>query len=109
MGSVQKPLGQVASQATTLEDLYTVPENGRTTTSSLIVCNRAAGSRSYRIAVRPQGAAVADKHYLYYDVSIAANDTFAAILGLTLQAGDVVSVYASAADLTFSLFGVETT
>ena len=108
MADVIKVLGQISSAATTLEDLYTVPTVSVATTSSLVVCNRTIGALTFRVAVRVGGAAIDDKHYIYYDKSVAANDSFTAVLGLTLNESDVVSVYASALGLTFNLYGVET-
>jgi hypothetical protein len=108
MSDVIKVLGQIAAAATTPETLYTVPNLAQTTTSSLVICNRTAGALTYRVSVRVNGAGTDNKQYLFYDKSLAANDSFAAILGLTLNQGDVVATYASATGLTFSLFGVET-
>jgi hypothetical protein len=51
---------------------------------------------------------LANAHYLYYGVQLATGDSFAATIGLTLAATDVVTVRASTADLSFSLFGEET-
>jgi hypothetical protein len=42
-------------------------------------------------------------------VQLQTGDSFAATIGLTLAAGDVVTVRASTADCSFSLFGEETT
>jgi len=53
-------------------------------------------------------AAANDKQFIYYDKTVAANDSFTAVLGLTLNQNDVVKVYASATGLSFSMFGVET-
>tara|TARA_R110000824_G_scaffold401172_1_gene611153 strand:- start:1787 stop:2122 length:336 start_codon:yes stop_codon:yes gene_type:complete len=103
-----KVLGQLAPSATTDTTLYTVPSITSTTTSSLVICNRSAGALTYRVAVRPLGAAIANKHYIYYNKTLAANESFAAILGMTLDSADVVTVYASSGDLSFTLFGVET-
>jgi hypothetical protein len=103
-----KVLGQIASAATTAETLYTVPSATETVVSTIVVANRAAGARTYRIAVRPNGATLANSHYLAFDVAIAANDSTALTLGITIDAGDIITVYASAADLTFSAFGSET-
>ncbi len=108
MSDVIKALGQLEAAATTAETLYTVPNLTQTTTSSLIVCNREASARTFRVSIRVNGATADNKQYIYYDKSVAANDTFSAVLGLTLGQGDVVTVYASATGLSFSLFGVET-
>lgn len=42
--------------------------------------------------MRPAGATIDNKHYLYYDVLIPGNDTFTATMGITLATTDVVSV-----------------
>jgi hypothetical protein len=73
------------------------------------VCNIGTSATTYRIAVRPAGATVANQHYLVYDSSIPANDSIALTLGISLATTDVVSVYAGNANLAFSLFGVEIT
>lgn len=102
-----KVLGQSNPAATTLSDLYTVPANKVTTTSSLIVCNQAAVAGTFRVSVAVAGLADTAKQYLYYDTAIAANATFSAVLGLTLATTDVVRVYASSATMSFNLYGVE--
>lgn len=109
MPSALKVLGQSNPSATTLTTLYTVPASTTTVVSSIVVCNRSGTGTSFRIAVRPAGAAISNEHYLYYDVAIAGNDTFVATIGLSLDATDVVSVYATLATLSFNLFGQENT
>ena len=105
MSTLVGSIGQVAPLATTLTTLVTVPAGKGVVCSSLIVCNRDAAATTFRVAVRVGGAAISDEHYLYYDVPISGNTTFAATLGITLAAADVVSVYAGAATLSFNLFG----
>jgi hypothetical protein len=107
MATAYKVLGQIASAATTAETLYTVPPATQTVVSTIVICNRAAAARTYRIAIRPNAATLANLHYIAYDVAIAANDSTALTIGATVDAADVITVYASAADLTFSAFGSE--
>lgn len=109
MATTLKVLGQSNPLATTLTDLYTVPALTSTVCSSIFVCNRSAVATSFRIAIRPNGVAISNEHYLYYDLPIPANDTFTATVGLTLGNTDVVSVYATDATLSFNLFGQEST
>lgn len=104
-----KVLGQLAPAATTLSTLYTVPAATSTVVSTITVCNRNNAGGSFRIAVRPAGAAISNEHYLYYNLSIGGNDTFAATIGMTLATTDVVSVYASSANMSFNIFGTEVT
>ena len=109
MPETLKVLGQAAPAAATNTDIYTVPASKATVVSSLMVCNRGATEGAFRVAVRPAGAAIANQHYIYYDAPLAANSTFAATLGITLAATDVVTVYASSANFSFNLFGSEVT
>jgi len=104
-----KILGRKASAATTLEELYAVPASSAAVVSTIIIANRSASARTYRIAVKPtSGTSIADEHYIAYDVAIAANDSTALTLGVTLAATNVIHVYASAASsLTFQAFGSE--
>lgn len=107
MANTYKVLGQVAPSATTATTAYTVPSSTQAVLSTIVVCNRAASAGSYRIAIRPDGATLATSHYVAYDIAIAANDSTALTLGITLGDTDVVTVYASSADMTFSVFGSE--
>jgi len=102
-------LGQSNPNATTLTTLYTCPASTQTVCSTLVVCNQAGAGGTFRIAVRPAGAAIAAKHYLAYDAAINANSTLTFTIGITLEATDVVSVYASSTSFSFSLFGQEIT
>jgi glucose-6-phosphate dehydrogenase assembly protein OpcA len=107
MATTYKVLGQSNPSATTATTLYTVPSSTSTVVSTISICNQAGSTASYRIAVRPAGATLAAQHYLAYDIVIAANDTTALTLGITLATTDVVTVYASSATLSFSAFGSE--
>lgn len=109
MPDVYKVLGQSNPLAATLTTLYTVAALTSTIASTITVCNRSATPTTFRIAVRPAGAAIANEHYLAFDVAIGANETLAFTLGITLATTDVVSVYATLATLSFNLFGVEKT
>lgn len=105
MATYYTVLGQTAPSATTDTTLYTSPSGVQTVVSTIVVCNRSASARTYRIAVRPVGATIANQHYLAYDVAIAANDSTALTLGITLSETDVITVRASTADLSFTAFG----
>lgn len=107
MATTYKVLGQSAPSATTDTDLYTVPSATQTVVSTITVTNRSASAATYRVAVRVGGASIASEHYIAYDATVPANDTTALTLGITLAATDVVTVYASSADLSFNAFGSE--
>ncbi len=104
-----KVLGQSAPSATTNTDIYTVPASTQVVISSIVVANRAATATSFRIAIRPNAATLATLHYIAFDTAISSNDVVSLSLGITMDAADVVTVYATNANLTFSLYGTEIT
>jgi glucose-6-phosphate dehydrogenase assembly protein OpcA len=103
----KKVLGQVIPSATTATTLYTVPSAKSAVISSLTICNQASTSATFRVAVRPAGATLATLHYIAYDVTVGAADTTALTLGITLATTDVVTVYASTANISFHAYGDE--
>jgi glucose-6-phosphate dehydrogenase assembly protein OpcA len=84
-----------------------VPASTQTVISTIVVANRAASAATYRIAVRPNGATLANQHYIAYDVTVGASDSTTITLGVTVDAADVITVYASTANLSFNVFGSE--
>lgn len=107
MAITYKVLAQSAPSATTNTDAYTVGSGKQAMISTVTVCNRGASSATYRIAVRPDAATIANEHYIAYDATVPANDTIALTIGITADASDVVTVYASNANLSFNFFGSE--
>lgn len=107
MTAYYKVLAQANPAATTLTTLYTVPNLTSTVASTLAICNLSGLSNTFRIAVRPAGEAIDNKHYLNYNTVIPANDTIFLTIGMTLATTDIVSVYSSTENLSFSLFGSE--
>jgi hypothetical protein len=103
----KKVLGQKNPSATTADTLYTVPSGKTAVISTLVVANLAATAATYRIAIRPAGASLVNSHYIAYDVALSANDSTALTIGITLAATDVVTVYASSANVNFTAFGDE--
>lgn len=103
----KKVLGQANPAAITATTLYTVPSAKSAVVSTLVVANLAATAATYRIAIRPAGAALANTHYIAYDVALSANDSTALTLGITLATTDVITVYASTANVNFTAFGDE--
>jgi len=109
MALTYKVLGQSNPSATTATTLYTVPSATSVVSSSINICNLASTATTFRVAVRPAGATLANQHYLAYDSSLPANDTISLTIGITLATTDVVTVYAGSANVAFSLFGTEVT
>jgi glucose-6-phosphate dehydrogenase assembly protein OpcA len=107
MPTTYKVLGQSNPSATTATTLYTVPSSTATVVSTITVANLGGTSGTFRVAVRPAGESLANKHYIAYDVTVGANDTTTLTLGLTLATTDVVTVYASSATMSFNAYGSE--
>jgi hypothetical protein len=106
MATTYKVLGQSAPAATTPSTLYTVPAATQAVCSTLSVANRGV-STTFRVAVRPNGATLANQHYVVYDSYVNQYDSVFLTLGITLNATDVVEIYAGTANLSFGLFGSE--
>jgi hypothetical protein len=107
MATTYKVLGQVAPSATTATTLYTVGAGKSAVVSTIAVCNRSASAATYRIAIRVAGSALSNEEYIAYDSTVSANDSTMLTIGITLAATDVITVYASTADLSFNAFGSE--
>tara|TARA_R110001599_G_scaffold277989_1_gene479372 strand:- start:95 stop:424 length:330 start_codon:yes stop_codon:yes gene_type:complete len=108
MSDAIKILGQLDVSATTVTTLYTTPDLTQTTVSSLVICNRSGSAITFRVSVHVEGASADDKQFLFYNQSLAAETTQTVVIGICLGQKDVMKVYASAANVSFNLFGVET-
>jgi glucose-6-phosphate dehydrogenase assembly protein OpcA len=107
MPTTYKVLGQSNPSATTATTLYTVPSATQAVISTVVVANLTSTAATFRIAVRVNGATLANSQYVAYDVTVGASDSTALTLGITMGAADVLTVYASTANLTFTAFGSE--
>lgn len=97
-------LKQSNPAATTDADLYTVPAGKESVVSTIAVCNHAATTATFRVMLRDDGDTAADVHRLVWDQTVSSNDTLFVTAGITLGATDVITVYASTADVTFQAF-----
>jgi hypothetical protein len=109
MANTYKILGQSSPAATTETTLYTVPSSTSTVCSSISICNRGTTQTTFRVSISQGGGITANKDYIYYDVTLAGNDTFIATIGVTLATTDVIRVYSGNTSLSFQLFGTEIT
>jgi glucose-6-phosphate dehydrogenase assembly protein OpcA len=107
MATTYKVLGQSNPSATTATTLYTVPAATQAVISTIVIANLTSSAATFRIAVRPAGATLANSQYIAYDITVGASDSTALTLGVTMNATDVLTVYASTANLTFTAFGSE--
>ena len=105
MADVWGALAQSSPAATTLTAAYTVPV-AKVATVEAIICERAGAAATIRMALSPNGAAIADSHYLFFNFGLAANDTLVSAR-FTMSAGDVLRVYSSSGNVTFNINGIE--
>lgn len=103
MATTKGIFGQAAPAATTEADLYTVPAS-KVFTGYVTVCNRSTAA-SFRISVAATGGATSNEDYLAYDNAIAANESLNT-KNITVGATGVIRVYASSANLSFTLTGI---
>lgn len=121
MADSPKRLGAIVATITTATSaaassginmiLYTVPVSTSAIVSTIFVCNRGTTASSFRIAHVQNGvvANLTTKDYLYYDIPIGANDTFASTSGISMSAGDSIVVMAPSIDINFVAEGLEIT
>jgi hypothetical protein len=104
-----KVLGQSKPAAATATTLYTVPSGAGNyaVISSLVVTNLTADLTNVRVAVRPAGETLEDKHYILYTNGVGPFQTQAFTIGITLAATDVVTVYDLSGKCSFNLYGSE--
>ena len=104
-----KVLGQSRPASATATTLYTVPTGtgNYAVISTLNVVNTTNASDTIRVAVRPAGAALADKHYIIYGVGVSAYQSQAYTIGITMASTDVLTVYSDNGNVSFNLFGSE--
>jgi hypothetical protein len=108
MATTYKVLGQSAPTAATATSLYTVPSATEAVISTINVVNTHASTADViRIAVRPNGATLANEHYIVYSLSLAAGSTFTYTGGVTVDAADVITVYSTNGTSSFGAFGSE--
>ena len=107
MATAYKP-SQVQGTAAvgTYTTLYNVPALTEAVVSSIVVCNTAGTSATYRIGLDDTAGdpIAANGEFLVYDATIAANDTIALTLGIALDAGKYIRVSSSANTVLFSAF-----
>ncbi len=107
MPTTYKVLGQAKPTAATATTLYTVPSATQAVVSTLTVSSLTNDLTTIRVAIRPAGATLEDKHYLLYNNTISGYATAQFTIGITLGATDVVTVYDTAGTCAFNLFGSE--
>jgi hypothetical protein len=109
MATTYKSPAQLEPAANTLSTLYTVPSSTQAVISNIHACNQGTTSASIRVAVRPNGASIADQHYLFFGLTISPFDTIEFGHGITMDSLDVMSVLSSSGSVSFNLSYAEVT
>ena len=104
-----KVLGQVNMPASTLTPIYLCGSLNGAAISTLYIANRTAGTLHFRVSVAVAAAVDDLKQYIYYDIAIPANETFASTTGISMENGDELRGYADGIGLSFTAFGLERT
>jgi hypothetical protein len=107
MPTIYKVLGQSAPSAATATTLYTAPASTSAVVSTVNIVNLSTNADTIRVAIRPAGETLADKHYVIFGLVLPARAQYTLQAGLTLATTDVVTVYSSNGTSSFSLFGSE--
>jgi hypothetical protein len=107
MATIGKILGQLAPSADTETDLYTVPAGTYVVSSTMVIANNAATAGTVIVWARAAGAATEQKQIIVPTVPVAGNDGTTLTIGITLGAGDILTVSASTADFSVNFFGLE--
>lgn len=110
MARAYKILGQMNPSANVLTTVYTVPGGNSAIISSITIANldeNAANGAAFRISANVAGVPVANANYISYGVNVPGRDAITYTLGITLNAGSVISVNANSSLLAISVFGTE--
>lgn len=105
-----KQLGAVNISSTSTETtLYTVPAGKQAVVSGLSMCNQSSSVATYRVSHIPSGQSVGAAYYLKKDETIPALPASKEKMlnGITMAAGDIISVYSTVANVNFVLHGDE--
>jgi len=109
MAVTYKVLAQAKPSAATATTLYTVPtgSGNYAVVSTLVITNITSNVDNVRVAVRPAGETLADKHYIIYGNGVAPYQSQNFTIGVTIASTDVVTVYSENGRCSFNLFGSE--
>ena len=98
-------LGQVTPAATTNTTVYTVPASTHTV-CNISIANRASTSATVRVALAAASTPT-NAEFIEYDTVIPGFGVLERT-GVSLQAAKLIVVYGSTANLSVSVYGIET-
>ena len=100
---------QGTAAVTTYATLYTTPSATEAIISSIVICNTAASSATYRIGFDDTAGTPGASEWLVYGATVGPNDTVVLTMGLSMEATKYIRVSSSADTVTFSAFVSEIT
>lgn len=110
MPTVYKRLGAAQGNGTigSAANIYTCPASTAAVVSTINICNTSSTAATFTIGISTASATYQAAGYLFYQVSLAGNDSFTATIGATLDATNCYLVASSSAStVSFSVFGSE--
>lgn len=107
MPTTYKVLGQSYPTAATATTLYTVPSATQTVVSTITVCNQSVNADTIRVAIRINGATLEVNDYIMFEEPVAGYSMVSLTAGLTLGAGDIITIYSTNGTCSFNAFGSE--
>lgn len=93
----------------TYATVYFTPAATQAVVSTIVICNTAATSATYRIGMDETAGTPGASEWLVYDSVVAGNDSVCLTLGVCLAANRFIRVSSSATTVTFSAFVSEIT
>lgn len=112
MAEAYKRLGSVTANATigTAQTLYgPVPASTSAVVSTIIICNQAATSATYRLAYSAGTTYASTNDYIVFGATIAAYDSVILTIGATLAATTYLLFSADTTPVSAIAFGTEIT
>lgn len=107
MPTTYKVLGQSYPTAATATTLYTVPSATQTVVSTITICNQSINADTIRVAIRINGATLEVNDYIMFEEPVAGYSMVSLTAGLTLSAGDIITIYSTNGTCSFNAFGSE--
>lgn len=108
MAVTNKILGQLSPAVTTAADLYTVPASTEAVVSTITASNVDGVASNISIFIVPNGGTAGASNALVFEAELGVNTIQAFTIGVTLAAGDRISVQsATASAVTYQAFGSE--
>jgi len=103
----RKILGSSNPSATTETDIYTVPAGKEALAAVFITNLSTSAGATIRVAVGSNGAgSIANSDYIAYEVQLDPRMVIK-LHPIALDTGDIITVYASTANVTFKATGLE--